>query len=167
LCRVIAAVRDPDPAVIERLATGAGDLAEAVASFLRHVSTASAQTRDPWRVATSSADGGGHEPGYTAAQHDAAGDAGMREDAAREGSDAAGRPAAKKPMAKKAVTKKVVAAKAGPEKAEPQKAEPQKAEPAAGDSPQTTDVAGEAAPGPKKTVAKKAVPPKASREKAG
>ncbi|GIH08824.1 hypothetical protein Rhe02_68910 [Rhizocola hellebori] len=37
LCKVIAAVRDPDPEMVERLATGAGDLAAGMASFLRHV----------------------------------------------------------------------------------------------------------------------------------
>jgi hypothetical protein len=35
LCRVIAAMRDPNPEVAERLATGAGDLAAGVASLLR------------------------------------------------------------------------------------------------------------------------------------
>src|SRR5918997_6144900 len=39
LCKVIAAVRDPDPEMVERLATGAGDLAAGMASFLRHVAT--------------------------------------------------------------------------------------------------------------------------------
>lgn len=37
LCKVIAAVRDPNPEVVERVATGAGDLAAGMASFLRHV----------------------------------------------------------------------------------------------------------------------------------
>ena len=35
LCRAINAVRDPDPAMVERLATGAGDLATGLASALR------------------------------------------------------------------------------------------------------------------------------------
>nr|WP_212845266.1 hypothetical protein [Catellatospora sp. IY07-71] len=39
LCKVIAAVRDPDPELVERVATGAGDLAAGLASFLRAVST--------------------------------------------------------------------------------------------------------------------------------
>jgi hypothetical protein len=37
LCKVIAAVRDPDPEVVERMATGAGDLAAGMASFLRNL----------------------------------------------------------------------------------------------------------------------------------
>lgn len=48
LCKAIAAARDPDPQVAERLATGAGDLAEGVASFLRTFS----KTSDGWRTAT-------------------------------------------------------------------------------------------------------------------
>lgn len=51
LCKVIAAVRDPDPQMVERLATGAGDLAAAVASFLRHVAAPSS-TKDTWHTAT-------------------------------------------------------------------------------------------------------------------
>jgi hypothetical protein len=35
LCKAIAAARDPDPDFAERLATGAGDVAAGVASFLR------------------------------------------------------------------------------------------------------------------------------------
>ncbi|MEJ3745261.1 hypothetical protein WEI85_18455 [Actinomycetes bacterium KLBMP 9797] len=35
ICRVIAAMRDPDADVAERLATGAGDFAAGVASLLR------------------------------------------------------------------------------------------------------------------------------------
>src|SRR5687768_1817411 len=51
LCKVIAAVRDPDPEMVERLATGAGDLAAGVASFMRHLAggTSSAHT---WEKAT-------------------------------------------------------------------------------------------------------------------
>lgn len=48
LCKVIAAVRDPDPEMVERVATGAGDLAAGVASFLRHVGSSS----EAWRSAT-------------------------------------------------------------------------------------------------------------------
>jgi hypothetical protein len=40
VCRTIAAVRDPSPQAAERLATGAGDLAAGVASFLRAVAGA-------------------------------------------------------------------------------------------------------------------------------
>lgn len=45
LCKVIAAVRDPDPEMVERLATGAGDLAAGMASFLRHVAVASSPSQ--------------------------------------------------------------------------------------------------------------------------
>ncbi|GAA2328187.1 hypothetical protein GCM10010170_004520 [Dactylosporangium salmoneum] len=47
LCKAIAAARDPDPQVAERLATGAGDIAEGVASFLRSFGGSNA-----WRAAT-------------------------------------------------------------------------------------------------------------------
>jgi hypothetical protein len=39
LCRVIAAMRDPNPEFAERVATGAGDFAAGVASLLRSLST--------------------------------------------------------------------------------------------------------------------------------
>lgn len=58
LCKVIAAVRDPDPEVVERLATGAGDLAAGVASFLRHVNGAS----DAWGKATATPPSPAPEP---------------------------------------------------------------------------------------------------------
>jgi hypothetical protein len=51
LCRVIKAVRDPDPEMVERLASGAGDLAAGVASFLRHVAAPSTGD-NAWRRAT-------------------------------------------------------------------------------------------------------------------
>jgi hypothetical protein len=35
ICKAIAATRDPDPEFVERLATGAGDLATGVAGLLR------------------------------------------------------------------------------------------------------------------------------------
>lgn len=38
-CRLIAAMRDPSPQFAERLATGAGDLAAGVASFMRAVAS--------------------------------------------------------------------------------------------------------------------------------
>lgn len=53
LCKVIAAVRDPDPEMVERLATGAGDLAAGMASFLRHVATPST-AGSAWESATAS-----------------------------------------------------------------------------------------------------------------
>jgi hypothetical protein len=57
LCKAIAAARNPDPDLAERLATGAGDLAAGVASFLRGFGAAhGARTEDephePWREAT-------------------------------------------------------------------------------------------------------------------
>src|SRR5262249_37289989 len=52
LCKVIPPIRDPDPAMVERLATGAGDLAAGVASFMRHVAGSQA---DHWQKATEEA----------------------------------------------------------------------------------------------------------------
>lgn len=51
LCKVIAAVRDPDPEFVERLATGAGDLAAGLTSFLRNIAPPE-RTADPWHEAT-------------------------------------------------------------------------------------------------------------------
>lgn len=39
MCRVIAAMREPNPEFAERVATGAGDFAAGVASLLRSLST--------------------------------------------------------------------------------------------------------------------------------
>jgi len=63
ICRVIAAMREPDAGVADRLASGAGDLATAVAGILRsfgrvaptqpgpeHDEASGAE--DPWRAAT-------------------------------------------------------------------------------------------------------------------
>ncbi|WP_432977446.1 hypothetical protein [Dactylosporangium sp. CA-233914] len=55
LCKAIAAARDPDPDLAERLATGAGDVAEGVASFLRAFGGQFKTTGDAstaWRTAT-------------------------------------------------------------------------------------------------------------------
>ena len=52
LCKAIAAARDPDPEFAERLATGAGDVAAGVASFLRSFAKAPSETPDGWRSAT-------------------------------------------------------------------------------------------------------------------
>jgi hypothetical protein len=54
-CRLIEAVRDPDPQVVERLATGAGDLAVGVAGLLRSLSGMAKPSPDPWRTASDSA----------------------------------------------------------------------------------------------------------------
>lgn len=65
VCRVIAAMREPDPEFAERVATGAGDLAAAVAGLLRSFTGpvrrdpagagdpgAGADDDEPWRAAT-------------------------------------------------------------------------------------------------------------------
>jgi hypothetical protein len=54
-CRLIEAVRDPDPQVVERLATGAGDLAVGVAGLLRSLSGMGKPSPDPWQTASDSA----------------------------------------------------------------------------------------------------------------
>jgi hypothetical protein len=119
VCRTIAAVRDPSPQAAERLATGAGDLAAGVASFLRAVAGAagsaperagagepgpawpapeepvsSGAVGDVWQAATR---GPAASPSSAAAEPSSA---------AAEPSSAAAQPsspAARKPMAKKAV----------------------------------------------------------------
>ena len=62
VCRVIAAMRDPDPEFAERLATGAGDLAAAVAGLMRSFAgpvsrpaeapAGADPDEEPWRAAT-------------------------------------------------------------------------------------------------------------------
>jgi hypothetical protein len=65
ICRVIAAMREPDPGVADRLASGAGDLATALAGILRsfgraapsqhrpdHDEAPPAGDEDPWHAAT-------------------------------------------------------------------------------------------------------------------
>jgi hypothetical protein len=47
ICRTIAALREPDPAFAERLATGAGDLAAGVASLMRAFSSGAAAPEPP------------------------------------------------------------------------------------------------------------------------
>lgn len=47
VCRVIAAMRDPNPEFAERVATGAGDLAAGVASLLRSLSSPPAPRSAP------------------------------------------------------------------------------------------------------------------------
>jgi hypothetical protein len=46
LCRMVGALRDPDPRFAERLATGAGDVATGVAGALRTVAGVLAPDRD-------------------------------------------------------------------------------------------------------------------------
>jgi hypothetical protein len=52
VCRVIAAARQPDPDIAERLATGVGDLAEGAARMLRTIAAAGASTTAPAREST-------------------------------------------------------------------------------------------------------------------
>ncbi|GAA4698016.1 hypothetical protein GCM10023263_39170 [Phytohabitans rumicis] len=60
ICRVIAAMRDPDPAFAERVATGAGDFAAGLASLLRSLSVPAPapesspqdDSEDVWHAAT-------------------------------------------------------------------------------------------------------------------
>jgi hypothetical protein len=96
ICKVIAAVRDPDPELVERVATGAGDLAAGLASFLRAVSAHRPGGADTtWREATA-------EQG-TPAEQARPGDTPERGASA----SAAGAATATMPMVKK-VAKKVV-----------------------------------------------------------
>ncbi|MEV4412112.1 hypothetical protein [Catellatospora sp. NPDC049609] len=96
LCKVIAAVRDPDPELVERVATGAGDLAAGLASFLRAVSEHRPGGADSaWRAATD---------GHGAPDGSGAGDTPGRGTGATE---AAGAAPATAPVVKK-VAKKIV-----------------------------------------------------------
>lgn len=87
LCKLIEAVRDPDPQVVERIATGVGDLAVGLAGLLRSFSTVARPAADPWSGATS---------GAAPSEHQARSESG-----ARPGKTGAA-------VAKKAVAKKVV-----------------------------------------------------------
>ncbi len=63
VCRVIAAMREPDVDLAERLASGAGDLAGGVTALLRSFSRRSRDEEDAddaWHTATSSAAGRPH-----------------------------------------------------------------------------------------------------------
>ena len=60
VCRAIAAAREPNPQVAERLATGAGDLASGVANLLRTMARAAS---DIGSSGGSSRSGGSGEPG--------------------------------------------------------------------------------------------------------
>lgn len=54
-CKIIDAVRDPDPEFVERLATGAGDLAVGIAGLMRNLAgprDAAREPHDVWRTAT-------------------------------------------------------------------------------------------------------------------
>ncbi|GAA1379453.1 hypothetical protein [Catellatospora chokoriensis] len=101
LCKVIAAVRDPDPELVERVATGAGDLAAGLASFLRSVSTHRPGDA-AWRDATAQPGAAGE--GAAAAPSAADGDGPRGPAAAAPPAASADAPSAR-PMAKKAVKK--------------------------------------------------------------
>jgi hypothetical protein len=105
LCKVIAAVRDPDPQFVERLATGAGDLAAGLTSFLRNIAPPD-RAGDPWRQATDEAAGpagSADEQPPAAAGAEKPGDdpADGTNDPSQEVSPQVTRPA--RPMAKKSV----------------------------------------------------------------
>ena len=104
ICRVIAAMREPDPDLAGRLAAGAGDLAVGVAGLLRSLATPTTRPRstdeygdhvDEWHAATTG------EPSVPSAAKPPA------------------PPTTKAPMAKKAVKK---AAKKAVKKAAPKAA---------------------------------------------
>jgi hypothetical protein len=104
ICRAIAAMRDPDPAFAERLATGAGDFAAGLASLLRSLSPSA--TPPPPRERATPPAGGAADDTWRAATR-AGDDVGPSADgdvwSAATGSASAARPA--KPMARKAVKK--------------------------------------------------------------
>lgn len=58
-CKLIDAVRDPDPQVVERIATGAGDLAVGLAGLLRGLSSMARPAADSWAGASEAAAGNG------------------------------------------------------------------------------------------------------------
>jgi hypothetical protein len=104
VCRLIEAMRDPDEELTDRLVSGAGDLATAVAGLLRSFggfgqsgtgADAAAGGGDPWRQATTS----------------------TRDDAEQDGTAMP----SKAPMAKKATARKAAPGKAAAEKAVPAK----------------------------------------------
>lgn len=124
-CKLIEAVRDPDPQTVERLATGAGDLAVGVAGLLRSLSGLARPAPDPWSAATDRTDASpdspapAHSPGAgfetaggarfsAAGSGDAASAAGAGfETAGTAGFDSSADPAPT-PQPRKAVAKKAV-----------------------------------------------------------
>jgi hypothetical protein len=166
VCRVIATMRDPSADLAERLASGAGDLATAVASMLRTLSRTSGHTDEGDRERTregdefweslrrrANAEATAWRARATTARADGVESEEDTADPWRAATTAPAGPA--KPMAKKAVAKKTVATKVAP--ASPRAAE--RPEPAPG--PETT---GASAPVAKKAVKKaaKAAPAKAA-----
>jgi hypothetical protein len=159
VCRVISSMRDPSAEMAERLASGAGDLASAVASVLRMLSRGghgpSGETVDAEADVTREGDEFWESMRRKAADAARTAAAGVRgptleDDPWRQATVAP----APRPMAKKAVAKKVVAKKAVP----PAGPEPAVAAKKA--------VAAKAAAPAKKGVAKKAVAKKAAKKAA-
>ncbi len=115
VCRVIAAMRDPDPELAERLATGAGDFATGVASLLRAFATG----RDDAMRPPPDTDPPDRPSPSATAEGDEFWEA-LRQRAAADGEapePTAPNPGTRKPMARKAVAKKAVARKATAKKA--------------------------------------------------
>jgi len=178
VCRLIASMRDPSGDIAERLATGAGDLANGVASMLRALSRPGHDDRDGeadpsrqgdefWESlrqrATEQARAWSGTPwsgrGRPTDVDDDESD--VDPDPWRTATTAATTPASPaKPMAKKAVAKKVVAKKTvAPKKAMPTKATnvvPDLSAPAEAGSDTATPAKKSV---PKKAAVKKAVPP--------
>jgi hypothetical protein len=117
VCKVIAALREPDDDLVDRLTAGAGDLAVAVAALLRSFSgtgTAPAGDShddrpggDPWRSAAT------EDQWRSAATEDPWRSATTRPDPAASAAGPSEPPRPTKPVAKKAV-KKAVPPKARP-----------------------------------------------------
>jgi hypothetical protein len=123
VCRTIAAVRDPSPQAAERLATGAGDLAAGVASFLRAVAGGASGPAGSGEPGADRPRAGQPGPPWPAPEEPVAsgavGDvwqAATRDAAAASGPTPPGPTApARKPMAKKAVRPAVRPAARAPE----------------------------------------------------
>ena len=111
-CKLIEAVRDPDPHFVERLATGAGDLATGVASLLRNLAPEQrTETADPWKAATAESEAADEErrPAPKAAAGRKAQKGGTPpQDAPQRNPD---EPVTARPIAKKALAKKALATK--------------------------------------------------------
>jgi hypothetical protein len=128
VCRAIAAMRDPNNDLADRLASGAGDLATAVTSLLRTLSRPANRRTDSerstkegdefWESLRQRARAEG-EAAHHAASHDDH-DVPEEPDEVWRAATAHATPMTPpKPMAKKAVAKKAVAKKAAPPVAEP------------------------------------------------
>jgi hypothetical protein len=121
VCRAIAAAREPNPQVAERLATGAGDLASGVANLLRTMARAASDfgsaggpgsakpagtaTEDPWATATRAA----AEAEAATTEKPAPAASGATGKPAPGAAEPAAPPNPPRPMAKKAVKPKAPA----------------------------------------------------------